>query len=102
MLLKNIQILSLILALDFSHILNRGTPPEPRHGHSAAVIGKNIIYYGGRGHGLKIYDTLHILDTQNLLWVHPKTGGTRPPPRYYHKLLPLGNEIMVFGGIRPK
>jgi N-acetylneuraminic acid mutarotase len=84
----------------------KGIPPAPRHGHSAAIAGTNIIYYGGRGNGPKttIFDDLSILDTVNETWLHPKTTGTRPPPRYYHRAVALngGTEIMIFGGIRPK
>jgi len=49
----------------------KGIPPAPRHGHSAAVTGSNIIYYGGRGNGPKttIYDDLFILDTSTGTWV---------------------------------
>lgn len=44
----------------------RGDAPEPREGHSAALIGKQLFIFGGCGKSVNseiYYDDLYILDT---------------------------------------
>lgn len=54
----------------------RGDAPEPREGHSAALIGKRLFIFGGCGkfeNSENYYDDLYILDTgMNLLLSLPK------------------------------
>lgn len=91
--------------LHWRKIEAKGTPPEARHGHSAAVADTNIIFFGGRGaDSKKLFDDLILFDCVNELWIHPKVGGIRPTPRYFHASATLngGAEIVIFGGIRPR
>lgn len=44
----------------------RGDGPEPREGHSAALIGKRLFIFGGCGKSVNseiYYDDLYILNT---------------------------------------
>jgi len=57
------------LRISLLKFILRGTAPDPRHGHSSVTANTNIIYYGGRGNGHKLfYDKLFIFDTLNELW----------------------------------
>lgn len=87
----------------WTKIETKGIAPEGRYGHTSAITNKHIYIGGGRA-GSKIFDDLFLFDTISETWVHPKVTGDKPPPRYYHRALSLnnGNEIMIFGGVRPK
>jgi len=69
------------------------------------IADTNIIFFGGRGNDTKkLFDDLFLFDCVNELWIHPKVGGIRPTPRYYHASATLngGSEIVIFGGVRPR
>ncbi len=43
----------------------KGTPPEPRHGHTANILQHYLIIFGGIGDELKPFNDLIILDLKN-------------------------------------
>lgn len=45
----------------------RGTAPQPRYGHSAALVGGRVVYFGGKGKEGCFRD-LHALDTSSHTW----------------------------------
>ena len=77
-----------------------GQPPSPRHGHSATLIAKKIIIFGGRGlYSNQIYNDLYILDTTSLTWSKPTLSGDIPCPRYYHAAEMVNDrELFILGG----
>mmetsp|Transcript_71270 Transcript_71270/g.149006 ORF Transcript_71270/g.149006 Transcript_71270/m.149006 type:complete len:432 (+) Transcript_71270:127-1422(+) len=75
----------------------RGTPPEARYGHSAALVGTRIVYFGGKGKNAVLRD-LHALDASTLTWFQgPSSGGT-PSARFGHTATLHGTRLYVFGG----
>jgi len=76
----------------------RGTAPEPRYGHSAALVGTRIVYFGGRGKG-KHYRDLHALDAASLTWYQGPSSGGAPSARQGHTATLHGTRLYVFGGV---
>eukprot|EP00929_Paragymnodinium_shiwhaense_P107742 TRINITY_DN74104_c0_g1_i1.p1 TRINITY_DN74104_c0_g1~~TRINITY_DN74104_c0_g1_i1.p1 ORF type:complete len:438 (-),score=81.28 TRINITY_DN74104_c0_g1_i1:73-1386(-) len=75
----------------------RGTAPEPRYGHSAALVGTRIVYFGGKGKGQNFRD-LHALDTSSLTWYQGPSSGGAPSARHGHSATLQGTRLFVFGG----
>jgi len=75
----------------------RGTAPEPRYGHSAALVGTRVVYFGGKGKGTHFRD-LHALDTGSLTWFQGPSSGGAPSARYGHTATLHGTHLYVFGG----
>jgi hypothetical protein len=100
--------------LCWSEVTCSGTPPLPRGGHSATVVGDYIVLMGGCDGGEQTEDadaefkerdlsTVHALDTRS--WEYVKVtpgGGVNLPPRSGHTvhLLPCdgGISLLVLGG----
>lgn len=57
-----------------------GTPPTPRSGAAAVVMGGQLILFGGYGAGARLND-LHTLDLTSWQWQQPGLTGTAPSPR---------------------
>jgi len=76
----------------------RGTAPETRYGHSAALVGTRIVYFGGRGKG-KHYRDLHALDAASLTWYQGPSSGGAPSARQGHTATLHGTRLYVFGGV---
>eukprot|EP00232_Nephroselmis_pyriformis_P018171 CAMPEP_0182897004 /NCGR_PEP_ID=MMETSP0034_2-20130328/26625_1 /TAXON_ID=156128 /ORGANISM="Nephroselmis pyriformis, Strain CCMP717" /LENGTH=240 /DNA_ID=CAMNT_0025030897 /DNA_START=29 /DNA_END=748 /DNA_ORIENTATION=+ len=95
-------------------------PPEPRHDHSADLIGGKLVVFGGfrnaewlgrrRGWGRALSDVV-VLDLASQTWAHPRVHGstptaprsshataTTPAPRSSHATAVIGNKLVVFGG----
>jgi hypothetical protein len=75
----------------------RGTVPEPRYGHSAALVGTRIVYFGGKGKGKNFRD-LHALDTSSQTWYQGPSSGGAPSARHGHTATLQGTRLYVFGG----
>lgn len=75
-----------------------GTAPEPRYGHSAALVGTRIVYFGGRGKG-KHFRDLHALDTSSLTWYQGPSSGGAPSARHGHTATLHGTRLYIFGGV---
>jgi len=76
----------------------RGTAPEPRYGHSAALVGTRIVYFGGAGKG-KHFRDLHALDAASLTWYQGPSSGGAPSARQAHTATLHGTRLYVFGGV---
>lgn len=74
-----------------------GKAPTSRSGHSAAMIGNDLIVFGGV-RGRKWQNNVAVLDTERWHWRHPTTDGPNPAPRSYHSATVVGSLMVVFGG----
>lgn len=82
-----------------------GAAPAPRSYHSATVVGRKVVVFGGNGEG-DTYGDVHVLDTGTApwSWSAPVTvGATAPCPRTGHGavLLSDGKSILIHGGWDP-
>jgi len=75
----------------------RGTAPEPRYGHSAALVGARVVYFGGKGKTQHFRD-LHALDGSTLTWYQGPSSGGAPSARHGHTATLHGTRLYVFGG----
>ena len=65
-----------------------GPVPEARGGHTASLVGTDLIifgghYYGGDGKFVYLGDTC-VLDMTTNMWHKVRTGGDEPAGRYGH------------------
>ncbi|CBZ50606.1 hypothetical protein NCLIV_010741 [Neospora caninum Liverpool] len=82
---------------------HRGTAPLPRYGHSAVLVGRRIIIFGGKGERGQYFADLHALDTETLAWYQGPTGQPGcPSPRFGHSCNLNGTSMYIFGGAREK
>ena len=77
-----------------------GTPPPPRSGHSASLVGERMFVFGG-GDARRALNDLHVLDLAAMAWSRPSDTGVLPPPRGGHAAAAVGTLIAVFGGASP-
>jgi Ras-related protein Rab-1A len=78
-----------------------GTPPTPRYMHSACLLGKYLVVYGGcqcpAYH--ESLDDLYVFDTEQLKWTQPECSGSRPSARHGHTAVALDStRMLIFGG----
>jgi Rab9 effector protein with kelch motifs len=75
-----------------------GDSPPPCRAHTATLIDKKIILYGG-GIGGLYYGHLYIFDTVARKWSQPPVhDGPKPIPRRAHTAVHYRNKIWIFGG----
>ena len=82
----------------------KGTPPEPRSGHTFTVVGTKAYLFGGVGRkdgkACALGD-LHALDLNNselLNWTG-EVGGAGPSPRSRHTCTAVKHFLVVVGGL---
>ena len=85
--------------LSWSRPYINGAAPQPRVGHSAAVLSGKVYVYGGAANE-KLYRDLHVLDTSTMSWIEPPAGGIAPGPLFGHSAETVGKCIFLFGGSR--
>lgn len=76
----------------------RGTPPDPRYGHSASLVGGRIVYFGGKGNKTHFRD-LHALDMHTMTWYQGPASCGAPIARHGHTSTLYDGRIFVFGGV---
>jgi len=78
----------------------KGAVPERRGGHTANLVGKYVIVYGGKAGGNKgLFGEIHFGDAGDLSWSKTKGTGYKPEPRANHASTVLdNNKIFFFGG----
>ncbi|BFI43329.1 guanylate kinase [Marchantia polymorpha subsp. ruderalis] len=75
-----------------------GQLPSPRSAHTATVVGKKVVVFGGSGEESSLND-VHILDTVTNTWTSPTVIGLPPSPRCFHSAVLLNEErIVIYGG----
>jgi len=75
-----------------------GDVPSSRSGHTATVLGNDLVVFGGVK-GRKWLNTVSVLDCTVWRWTSIKAAGAAPQPRSYHTAVALGdNRIVIVGG----
>ncbi|CAL8466532.1 g6068 [Coccomyxa elongata] len=83
-----------------------GTPPLPRHRHSAVSVGGSlksgrVIIFGGMGAGLALEDVWELrLRGKRWHWTQLACKGESPGPRHSHAAAVAGGSMYVYGGDR--
>eukprot|EP01087_Luapelamoeba_hula_P022259 TRINITY_DN7935_c0_g2_i1.p1 TRINITY_DN7935_c0_g2~~TRINITY_DN7935_c0_g2_i1.p1 ORF type:complete len:906 (-),score=187.75 TRINITY_DN7935_c0_g2_i1:160-2877(-) len=86
------------------HMLNvpKGSPPNPRFGHSCVRLSassKKLMLFGGRGAGNKHYNDMYILNTEKLTWKRYSPTKSTPDSRAGHTVTPfVDGSLVLFGG----
>jgi len=75
-----------------------GNVPKPRYGHSANVLGKKVIIFGGTKVGSQDSDELFILNTKKMKWKQCPAKGIAPV-RTQHSACVIDKKLYIFGGI---
>jgi len=76
------------------HTLN---PPSPRNTHTAEVVGRHLIVFGGRTES-QFFSEVHVLDLDSNKWSEMATTGDTPAPRSGHSMVVYQNSLIIFGG----
>ena len=75
-----------------------GPAPRPRSGHTAALVGHEIVFWGGC-QGRKWSNDTYVLDVDTWRWRVALPSGARPAPRTYHTATAVsGGRVVFFGG----
>eukprot|EP01062_Namystynia_karyoxenos_P077251 TRINITY_DN7734_c0_g1_i1.p1 TRINITY_DN7734_c0_g1~~TRINITY_DN7734_c0_g1_i1.p1 ORF type:complete len:1489 (+),score=350.87 TRINITY_DN7734_c0_g1_i1:87-4469(+) len=73
--------------------------PQPRHSHSASVVGTRMVLFGGRGRRGGLADLWELVwpeaEWRSLV---PAAAAPRPAPRWGHAAAGQGTGIVVYGG----
>jgi host cell factor len=92
---------------EWAQTIAEGIPPSARGGHTATLIGKSIVIFGGHYYsdkniGFVYLNDTYFLDVAMSKWIKPYCTGKIPPPRYGHTAVYAGGIIIIFGGKGPK
>ncbi|MCO5550041.1 hypothetical protein L7F22_003518 [Adiantum nelumboides] len=79
--------------------LHAVNPPVARMGHTACLVGQNMVVIGGREDPSKLLGDVCVLEFDKMQWIYPKVGGAYFPPRHRHAAEACGEKIYVFGGL---
>ncbi|XP_014910857.1 kelch domain-containing protein 1 isoform X4 [Poecilia latipinna] len=75
-----------------------GDKPLPRFGHSATLLGRKLVIFGGQMTAAYLND-LHVLDLGLMEYTAVKSANMPPLPRGFHAAAPvLDNRILISGG----
>lgn len=95
-------------SMTWSRIGANGTVPSPRYSHSAALVGSNLIIYGGWGKGgLQDPDenqrkgscVVAVFDVESGKWFLPQFKDETLVHKYGHSCFRLDdNSLVIFGG----
>ncbi|CAK7325303.1 unnamed protein product [Dovyalis caffra] len=92
------------MSLEWMELAVTGTLPPPRCGHTATMVEKRLLVYGGRGGGGSIMGDLWALkglieeENETPAWTQLKLPGQAPPPRCGHTLTSGGHYCLHSGG----
>ncbi|RCV40121.1 hypothetical protein SETIT_9G026300v2 [Setaria italica] len=92
------------MSLEWTELAVTGSVPPPRCGHSATMIEKRLLIFGGRGGAGLIMGDLWALkgvteeDNETPGWTQLKLPGQSPSPRCGHSVTSGGPYLLLFGG----
>ncbi|CAD6215332.1 unnamed protein product [Miscanthus lutarioriparius] len=92
------------MSLEWTELAVTGSVPPPRCGHSATMIEKRLLIFGGRGGAGPIMGDLWALkgiteeDNDTPGWTQLKLPGQSPSPRCGHSITSGGPYLLLFGG----
>ncbi|XP_050210480.1 protein GLUTELIN PRECURSOR ACCUMULATION 3 [Mercurialis annua] len=92
------------ISLEWTELSVTGALPPPRCGHTATMLEKRLLIYGGRGGGGPIMGDLWALkglieeENETPGWTQLKLPGQAPSSRCGHTITSGGNYLLLFGG----
>lgn len=92
------------ISLEWTELSVTGSLPPPRCGHTATMLEKRLLVYGGRGGGGPIMGDLWALkglieeENETPGWTQLKLPGQPPSPRCGHTVTSGGHHLLLFGG----
>ncbi|KAI8563481.1 hypothetical protein RHMOL_Rhmol03G0114000 [Rhododendron molle] len=92
------------MSLEWMELSVSGSLPPPRCGHTATMVEKRLLVYGGRGGGGPIMGDLWALkglieeENETPGWTQLKLPGQAPSPRCGHTVTSGGHHLLLFGG----
>ncbi|KAM0928348.1 hypothetical protein ACQ4PT_002423 [Festuca glaucescens] len=92
------------MSLEWTELAIAGSAPPPRCGHSATMIEKRLLVFGGRGGTGPIMGDLWALkgvteeDNEAPGWTQLKLPGQSPSARCGHSVTSGGPYLLLFGG----
>ncbi|KAE8645964.1 hypothetical protein Csa_023882, partial [Cucumis sativus] len=92
------------MSLEWTELSVSGSLPPPRCGHTATMLEKRLLVYGGRGGGGPILGDLWALkglieeENESPGWTQLKLPGQGPSPRCGHTITSSGHYLLLFGG----
>lgn len=76
-----------------------GRVPPSRDGHSACVLGDEMVVFGGFEEEFQRFSQeTFALNLNTLEWREVRAKGVAPPWRDFHTATPIGNRMYIFGG----
>lgn len=101
--LSDVYVLDTI-SLEWRLLPLSGPSPAPRCGHSATMVEKRMLIFGGRGGGGPIMGDLWALkglfdeEKEPPAWTQLKLPGSAPASRCGHSTTSGGSQLLIFGG----
>ncbi|CAN6697550.1 unnamed protein product [Malus baccata var. baccata] len=92
------------ISLEWMELSVTGSLPPPRCGHTATMVEKRLLVYGGRGGGGPIMGDLWALkglieeENETPGWTQLKLPGQAPSARCGHTMTSGGHYLLLFGG----
>ncbi|EFJ22723.1 hypothetical protein SELMODRAFT_416466 [Selaginella moellendorffii] len=92
------------MSLEWRQLPVVGPSPPPRCGHTATMVEKRLLVFGGRGGGGPVLGDLWALkglfdeEREPAAWTLLKLPGSAPAPRCGHTTTSGGPQLLVFGG----
>ncbi|KAG9456799.1 hypothetical protein H6P81_001307 [Aristolochia fimbriata] len=84
---------------DCNLVETSGKVPVARGGQSVTVVGSKLIMFGGEGKNRQLFNDLHVLDLDTLIWHEVETMQISPAPRFDHvAAVNAERYLLVFGG----
>ncbi|CAD7970553.1 unnamed protein product [Amoebophrya sp. A25] len=77
-----------------------GDPGNARYCHSCSIVENQMVVFGGlSAAGSKPLNDVLLFDLDSKEWTPKSASGSVPSPRYGHKSIGVGAEVVVFGGV---
>jgi len=84
--------------MQWTHPDTIGEAPPACRAHTATLVGKSIVVYGG-GLGSHYFDSVYILDVPSRKWSRPHIlEGKQPAGRRAHTAVYYQQKLWIFGG----